>query len=76
MASERLRRSIGDPASTRRSIADSNTIVRAAEERLDIARHQVRRADATVRRMRTYIEGYDERWATAHDFRHELPSRR
>jgi hypothetical protein len=73
MAGERLRRSIGDPASIRRSIADGNTIVRAAEERLDIARHQVRRADATVRRMRTYLEGYDERWAPAHDFRHEIP---
>ena len=43
------------------SIASGRAVTQRCEARLDVSRMQVLRADALVRRVRVYLEGYDER---------------
>ena len=47
------------------SIASARAVILRSEARLDTAREQVLRADAMVRRVRVYLEEYDERHDTA-----------
>lgn len=46
------------------SIDSARAVSRRCEARLDTARLQVLRADAVVRRVRVYLEKYDERYDT------------
>lgn len=50
----------GRDATIRRSIASANNLVRRAQRRVEAARQQVLRADAVVRRVRVYLEQYDD----------------
>lgn len=43
------------------SIASGRAVVRRCEARLDSSSQQVLRADAIVRRVRVYLEAYDQR---------------
>ena len=44
-----------------RSIASGQAVIKRSEARLVTSRQQVLRADAVVRRVRVYLEAYDER---------------
>jgi len=48
-----------------RSIASGRAVVNRSEARLVTSRQQVLRADAVVRRVRVYLEAYDERCENA-----------
>jgi len=43
------------------SIASARAVIRRCDARLETSRLQVLRADAVVRRVRVYLEAYDER---------------
>lgn len=60
------------------SIDSATAVARRCEERLDTARLQVLRADAVVRRVRVYLEGYDQRYDStgAYPFAAENVTRR
>ena len=48
-----------------RSIASGQAVIKRSEARLVTSRQQVLRADAVVRRVRVYLEAYDERCENA-----------
>lgn len=43
------------------SIASAQSVSKRCEARLDASRHQVQRADAVVRRVRVFLDAYEQR---------------